>query len=136
MISRRIGKKFRKWVDKFDNIGYRLSVKKPKKLKINEKLATISPYDLSLTKEEAFRIFNVKPQFEYDSVYVDFNIHDGWGGSDYEFELRGQRDETDEEYSQRAEKIKQQNAAFKQQKLLKEKKEKELYEKLKKKFEK
>lgn len=111
-------------------------MKKSKKLKITEKLATISPYDISLTKEEAFRVFGFKPQFEYDSVYVDFSVHDTWGGYRYELELYGNRVETDEEYSQRVEKIKQQRVASKQQYLLQEKKEKELYEKLKKKFEK
>lgn len=112
-------------------------MKKPQKIRIQEKLGEISPYDLSLSQEEAFSIFGVTPNHEYDSITTDFDVDDRcWAGCEYRLQLYGYREETDEEYNKRVQKIQEQNSAAKRAKTLKEKQERELYEKLKKKFEK
>lgn len=111
-------------------------MKKPQKIQIQEKLGQISPYNLTLSKEEAFSIFALTPKHEYDSIGVDFEVDEyGWG-TEYKLELYGYRQETDEEYAKRLEEIKKSADLLKKKQNLKLQEEKELYEKLKKKFEK
>ena len=111
-------------------------MKKIQRNKIFEKLGEISPYDLSLSKEEAFKIFGVTPKHQYDFISTDFDVEESWGGFKYRLQLYATRLETDEEYNKRVQEIQEQNNATKREKALKEKQERELYEKLKKKFEK
>lgn len=109
-------------------------MKKPQKITIREKLNSISAYDLYLTKEEAFRVFSVTPKCDYESVDIDFVVNEKFWGTEYNLELYGFREETDEEFKERISLQKQIN--LKNKKNLKLQQEKDLYERLKKKFEK
>ena len=111
-------------------------MKKPQKIQVSEKLGEISPHDLTLSKEEAFSIFSVTPKREYDSVGVDFEIDEKGYCVEYRLKLYGYRKETDEELAKRTERNKEFADSLKRKKSLRLQEEKELYEKLKKKFEK
>lgn len=111
-------------------------MKKPLKIQISEEIGEMSAYDLILSKEEAFSAFGINPKHEYDSIRVDFEVDERPWGNDYVLKLYGHRLETDEEYDKRVQKIQERNNAAKREKALEEKQERELYEKLKKKFEK
>jgi hypothetical protein len=108
-------------------------MKKPQKITIREKLNSISAYDLSLSKEEAFSAFCVTPKHHYESIDIDFVVNEKIWGTEYSLELYGFREETDEEFKERISLQKQIN--LKNKKNLKLQQEKELYERLKKKFE-
>lgn len=108
-------------------------MKKPKKITIREKLNSISAYDLSLSKEEAFKAFGVSPKRHYESIDIDFVVNEKIWGTEYSLELYGLREETDEEFKERL--LLQKQINLESKKSLKLQQEKELYEKLKKKFE-
>lgn len=111
-------------------------MKKPKKITVREKLSSISPYDLDLSKEEAFNAFGVTPNYNYESVDIDFVVNEKIWGTEYTLELFGLREETDKEFQKRILLEKEIKEAAKKKNNLSLQKEKELYEKLKKKFEK
>lgn len=77
------------------------------KIKISERLISLSPYDLYGDDQQIRDFFGLSDAKydKYSALIVDFEVEGGYGGDSYTININGYREETDAEFEKRKKRI-------------------------------